>query len=109
MLFRRIALTALLLAGFTTSHAFAANTKQCRDEKGKFTKCQTMPAKPKKCRDAKGRFMSCSKQDMKNMEASNNDQAKMPLPPHPDMKSDMKKPPMKAPTEAPSATTNLAQ
>ena len=52
-----IGLSALgLIAG--SSPALAA---QCRDAKGKFTKCPTKaaPAKPTKCRDAKGHYAKC--------------------------------------------------
>ena len=41
-----------------TPAASTAKT-QCRDAKGKFTKCPTTPAKPKQCRDAKGKFVKC--------------------------------------------------
>jgi hypothetical protein len=37
----------------------ASAKTQCRDAKGKFTKCPTMSAKPKQCRDAKGKFTKC--------------------------------------------------
>jgi hypothetical protein len=52
-----IGLSALgLLAG--SAPALAAT--QCRDSKGKFTKCPT-PAQPKstKCRDASGKYAKC--------------------------------------------------
>lgn len=51
-----IALTSLSL--IAVSPAIAAN--QCRDAKGKFTKCpDKKPAAPKRCKDAKGRFAKC--------------------------------------------------
>lgn len=38
----------------------AASTTKCRDAKGKFIKCPTAAAAPKKqCRDAKGKFTKC--------------------------------------------------
>lgn len=40
-----------LLAG--SAPTFAA---QCKDAKGKFTKC---PAKPTQCRDKNGKFIKC--------------------------------------------------
>ena len=49
-------------AASATPAATTAKT-QCRDAKGKFTKCPTTPAapaKPKQCRDAKtGKFIKC--------------------------------------------------
>ncbi|GAA3888826.1 hypothetical protein GCM10022276_04920 [Sphingomonas limnosediminicola] len=49
-----LAATALsLLAGTTPTLA-----AQCKDAKGRFTKC---PAKPKVCRDAKGHYAKCKK------------------------------------------------
>ena len=51
-----IGLSALgLIAGSAPSIAGS----QCRDAKGKFTKCTKPPAKPTKCRDAKGHFAKC--------------------------------------------------
>jgi len=38
----------------------AATTTKCRDNKGKFIKCPVTGAAPKKqCRDAKGKFTKC--------------------------------------------------
>jgi hypothetical protein len=52
-----VALSALgLIAGSASSIA----ATQCRDAKGKFTKCtHRAPAKLTKCRDAKGHFAKC--------------------------------------------------
>ncbi len=40
----------------------AASTTKCRDAKGKFTKCPATGAAPakKQCRDAKGKFTKCT-------------------------------------------------
>ncbi len=49
---------ALALGGFSTG-AMAA---QCKDAKGKFTKCPTVAAAPApaaRCKDAKGKFAKC--------------------------------------------------
>jgi hypothetical protein len=57
-----IGLTALgLIAGSSPSVA-----AQCRDAKGKFTKCtKAAPAKPAKCRDAKGHYAKCGSKGAK--------------------------------------------
>jgi len=55
MLFRRLSVASLAVLALGTQMAHA---KPCRDDKGKFTKCEA-PQKPKPCRDAKGKFTKC--------------------------------------------------
>ncbi|MGP6156112.1 MAG: hypothetical protein ACLPYS_01015 [Vulcanimicrobiaceae bacterium] len=60
-------LSAILAFAFAASLGSVASAKQCRDAKGKFTKCppaamgsMKMAAKPKHCKDAKtGKFVKC--------------------------------------------------
>ncbi|MBS1097456.1 hypothetical protein JK191_07705 [Gluconobacter sphaericus] len=55
MLFRRLSVASLAVLALGTQ---IAHSKPCRDDKGKFTKCEA-PQKPKPCRDAKGKFTKC--------------------------------------------------
>ncbi|MFT8989016.1 MAG: hypothetical protein ABF959_01685 [Gluconobacter albidus] len=55
MSFRRLSVAALAVMALGAQMAHA---KPCRDDKGKFTKCEA-PQKPKPCRDAKGKFTKC--------------------------------------------------
>ncbi|MBF0888551.1 hypothetical protein HKD28_09185 [Gluconobacter sp. LMG 1744] len=55
MSFRRLSVAAFAVMALGAQMAHA---KPCRDEKGKFTKCEA-PPKPKPCRDAKGKFTKC--------------------------------------------------
>ncbi|MQR97977.1 hypothetical protein [Gluconobacter aidae] len=56
MSFRHLSVAALAVMALGAQMAHA---KPCRDDKGKFTKCEA-PQKPKPCRDTKGKFTKCS-------------------------------------------------
>ncbi len=56
MLFRRLSVAALAVLALGAQMAHA---KPCRDDKGKFVKCEA-PQKPKPCRDTKGKFTKCT-------------------------------------------------
>ncbi|GBR68365.1 hypothetical protein [Gluconobacter kanchanaburiensis] len=55
MPFRRLSVAALAILALG---AQIAHAKPCRDDKGKFAKCEA-PQKPKPCRDKKGKFTKC--------------------------------------------------
>jgi len=58
-----LAFALSLGGGFaSTTQQAVAKTTQCRDAKGKFTKCKpamVATAKPKRCRDKMGKFTKC--------------------------------------------------
>lgn len=57
---RASTLILFLAASVTGASCFPANaeTGQCRNEKGKFTKC-VPPVKSTQCRNDKGKFIKC--------------------------------------------------
>ena len=53
-----IALSACAFALSAAPSIASAAAVQCRDARGKFTRC---PAKTERCRDTRGKFIACMK------------------------------------------------
>jgi Ni/Co efflux regulator RcnB len=58
---KRLLSTAIAFAFVAALGSGMADAKQCRDAKGKFTKCKTTKTASSKtrCRDSKGKFKKC--------------------------------------------------
>lgn len=56
MSFRRLSVATLAVLALGTQMAHAK--PPCRDDKGKFVKCEA-PQKPQPCRDRQGKFTKC--------------------------------------------------
>jgi len=57
---KRLLSTAIAFAFVAALGSGMADAKQCRDAKGKFTKCKTTKTMTMtRCRDKKGKFKKC--------------------------------------------------